>query len=148
MRNGRMIHRGQGRGLFFRCGRAEDHPAWYFAVLFLPLDSVSVKCLGLCKRNRAVGRCSFPLLSGRSSSCASFACRDFCARVCSCALSFSHRPHGSGYCHDITWQVSVHEKSRYARRMFELMRMEIEEQARRFRQQSDSSSLANFLTFT
>lgn len=46
------------------------------------------------------------------------------------------------------WQVSVHEKSRYARRMFELMRMEIEEQARRFRQQSDSDTLASFLTFT
>ncbi|CAM9738582.1 unnamed protein product [Ectocarpus sp. 6 AP-2014] len=44
-------------------------------------------------------------------------------------------------------EVTVHEKSRYARQMFELMRRDIEEQARRFRRQSDADSLASFLTF-
>ncbi|CAM9460777.1 unnamed protein product [Ectocarpus fasciculatus] len=44
-------------------------------------------------------------------------------------------------------EVSVHEKSRYARQMFELMRRDIEEQARRFQRQSDADSLASFLTF-
>lgn len=42
----------------------------------------------------------------------------------------------------------MHEKSRYARRMFEEMRRDIDEQARRFRAQSDCGSLASFLTFT
>eukprot|EP00903_Cladosiphon_okamuranus_P013247 g12352.t1 len=47
-------------------------------------------------------------------------------------------------------EVCVHEKSRYARRMFELMRMDIEEQGRRFRQQQEraSGTLESFLTFT
>ncbi|CAM9307606.1 unnamed protein product [Ectocarpus sp. 4 AP-2014] len=44
-------------------------------------------------------------------------------------------------------EVTVHEKSRYARQMFELMRRDIEEQARRFRKQSDADSLTSFLTF-
>ncbi|CAM9755231.1 unnamed protein product [Pylaiella littoralis] len=45
-------------------------------------------------------------------------------------------------------EVSVHEKSRYARRVFEGIRRDIDEEARRFRAQSDGSTLSSLLTFS
>lgn len=59
---------------------------------------------------------------------------------------FPGRDNGNGDDDDAK-QVTVHEKSRYARQMFELMRRDIEEEARRFQRQSDADSLTSFLTF-
>ncbi len=68
-------------------------------------------------------------------------------RVMSCPLRAYPSSPGAAGCL-VNCQVSVHEKSQYARQMFEVMQREIEEQARRFRKQGDGGTLASLLAFS